>query len=77
VEYYKNNFSIASKLFSGIFEEIIRCKICQKKMYSYHSFYLLNFDTDGYFGKDFNIYKGFEEQKFLVRDNRISCNLCS
>ena len=76
VEYYKNNFSIASKLFSGIFEEIIRCKICQKKMYSYHSFYLLNFDTYGYQGKDFNIYNGFEEQKFLFKDNGISCKIC-
>ena len=35
VEYYKNNSSIVSKLFSGIFEKIIRCKNCQKKIYSY------------------------------------------
>jgi len=56
VEYYKNNFSIVSKLFSGIFEKIIRCKNCQKKIYIYQSFYLLELIMKDYNKKDFNIY---------------------
>jgi len=78
VEHYKNNSSIVSKLFSGIFEKIIRCKNCQKKIYSYQSFYLLELNMEDYNKKDFNIYNAFEEQKFklLINDNEISCNIC-
>ena len=80
LKYYKNNYSIISKLFSGIFEKIIKCKICQKIIYDYQSFYILKLNMNDYYGKDFHIYNGFEDnQKFklLTQNNQISCKTCN
>ena len=77
--YERKNFSIISKIFYGTFENMTRCRGCQKILFNYQKFEFISFSTVDYKGKIFNIYNGFEDNQkisLLTGDNQFYCNIC-
>ena len=74
-EYTLNNSSIISELFSGTFEKIKQCKLCNNTISDYTKFNIISFETNKYDKKIFNIYNGFED---IEKTEFLSflCNKC-
>ena len=77
--YNCQNFSIASKLFFGTYENKTMCSKCQKIFFSYQKFEFISFPTHKYTGKTFNILDGFKDNReiqYLTGDNQYFCQIC-
>ena len=77
--YDKTNFSIISKIFYGTYENMTKCRECQKVLYNFQKFEFISFSMFDYKGKIFNIYNGFEDfqkMSLLTGDNQFYCNNC-
>ena len=77
--YERTNFSIISKIFYGTYENMTKCRECQKDLYNYQKFEFISFGMFNYKGKIFNIYNGFEDNQkmsLLAGDNQFYCNNC-
>jgi ubiquitin C-terminal hydrolase len=77
--YDRTNFSIISKIFYGTYENMTKCRECQKVLYNYQKFEFISFGMFDYKGKIFNIYDGFEDYQkmsLLTGDNQFYCNNC-
>ena len=79
MSYNMTNFSIASKLFFGTYENKTRCYGCNNIFYSYQKFEFISFGVKNYQNKKFNIINGFENtQKCskLYGENQYYCQVC-
>ena len=77
--YNFQNFSIASKLFFGTYENRTMCCRCQNLFYSFQKFEFISFPTHKYTGKTFNILDGFKDNREiqdLTGDNQYFCQIC-
>ena len=79
ISYNMTNFSIASKLFFGTYENKTRCYGCNNIFYSYQKFEFISFGVKNYQNKKFNIINGFEnilKCSKLYGENQYYCQIC-
>ena len=77
--YNMTNFSIASKLFFGTYENKTKCYGCNNIFYSYQKFEFISFGVKSYQNKEFNIINGFKDNKKISKltgDNQYYCQVC-
>ena len=77
--YNIQNFSIASKLFFGTYENRTMCCKCRNLFFSFQKFEFISFPTHKYTGKTFNILDGFKDNREiqdLTGDNQYFCQIC-
>ena len=77
--YNIQNFSIASKLFFGTYENRTMCCKCRNLFFSFQKFEFISFPTHKYAGKTFNILDGFKDNREiqdLTGDNQYFCQIC-
>ena len=77
--YNTTNFSIASKLFFGTYENKIKCKGCKNIFYSYQKFEFISFGVQPYQNKEFNLIDGFKDTQNISKltgENQYYCQVC-
>ena len=83
-KYYNKNYnSIVSKLFYGIYEKKLKCKICNTTKYNYDIFSFIEFPLEKIYqfldNKNIELYKCFQfykKEQFLTGQNKIYCDKC-
>ena len=79
LSYNMTNFSIASKLFFGTYENKTKCYGCKNIFYSYQKFEFISFGVKDYQNKKFNIIDGFAKTlkiSKLTGENQYYCQVC-
>ena len=73
------NLSIISNIFYGTYEITTKCSACKNILYNFQKFEFISFSMYNYHKKEFNIYKGFENNESpqqLTGNNQFYCNKC-